>query len=365
MKKTLLCTSALALTSITGAANAVPITAGGVTMNVSGYYTTTFAYVDVTGNNTNLTGTDFNGVDLQQNAEIWFKPSMTLDNGIKIALDVQLEGNTNGDQIDESYMTVSGDFGKVIIGSENSVGYKMTVAAPDVSSLYAQSSSMTAFVPYSGVGAGGDIFRGTLGTTYVENTRNNDAQRISYFSPRFSGLQVGLSYARDAGQGNGAIDNNATITDIVDIAANYSGSFGGVDVNASARYGTANAPGGATNPEVWGGGLNIGMSGFTFGGSYAEQDGTATQDGNSYDIGLGYSAGPVSYSLTYFHGMNRDNGGSGLNEYLKTYVLAVKYKVASNFKVAAFVANTEFTSNSAAEGNIEGTLVGVSASFSF
>ncbi|MFK5997683.1 MAG: porin, partial [Rhodobacterales bacterium] len=352
MKKTLLCTSALALTSITGAANAVPITAGAVTMDVSGYYTTTFAYTNVTGNNTSLTGTDYSGVDLNQNTEIWFKPSMTLDNGIKIAVDVQLEGgsgtgNTAGaatDIIDESYMTISGNFGKVIIGSENSVGYKMTVTAPDVSSLYAQSSSLTSFVPYSSGTAGADLFRGTLGATTIENDRNNDAQRISYFSPRFSGLQLGISYARDAGQGNGAIDNNATTTDIVDIAANYSGSFGGVDVNASARYGTANAPGGAVNPEVWGAGLNVGMSGFTFGGSYAEQDGTALRDGNSYDVGLGYANGPMSYSLTYFHGMNRDNALGVANEYLKTYVLAVKYKVAANFKVGAMIANTEFTS---------------------
>jgi hypothetical protein len=306
-----------------------------------------------------------------------------LDNGIHIAVDIQLEGNTNADQIDESMITFSGNFGKVIVGSENSVGYKMTVAAPDVSPLYAQSSSMTSFVPYSGNAAGADIFRGTLGTTYIENVRNNDAQRISYFSPRFSGLQLGLSYARDPGQGNGAINSNAGVTDIVDIAANYSGSFGGVDINASARYGTANAPAGAPNPEVYGGGLNIGMSGFTFGGSYAEQNNSigSKQDGRSFDVGLGYANGPWSYSLTYFNGKNQDNGAKaavasgsipaialraavlGQNEYLKTYVLAAKYKVAANFNVRAFAANTEFTSD--VEGNIKGTLVGVSASFNF
>ncbi|MFK5997289.1 MAG: porin [Rhodobacterales bacterium] len=378
MKKTLLCTSALALTSITGAANAVPITAGAVTMNVSGYYTTTFAYVDVTGNNAALAGADFSGVDLFTNAEIWFKPSMTLDNGIKIAVDVQLEAgsNTNTDQIDESYMTISGNFGKVIIGSENSVGYKMTVAAPDVSPLYAQSSSLTGYVPYSAAGAGADLFRRTLGTTYIENNGNNDAQRISYFSPRFSGLQVGISYARDSGQVNGAVNNNAVITDIVDIAANYSGSFNGVDINASARYGTANAPAGAANPEIWGGGLTVGYAGFTLGGSYAEQNDSPTgggvpnfRDGNSYDIGLGYSNGPMTYSFTYFRGKNADNAATNTtgftSEELKTYVLAAKYKVADNFSVSAFAANTEFTSNNPAEGNIEGTVVGIGASFNF
>ena len=365
MKNTLLCTTALAMTGIAGAASAVEISAGALTMNVSGYYTTTIAITTVDTGAT-LAGADYDGLDIMTNAEIWFKPSLTLDNGIKIGVDVQLEGNTNGDQIDEVYMTVTGDFGKVIIGSENSVGYKMTVAAPDVSMIFAQSSSLTAFVPYSSAIAGADLFRGTLGTTYLENNRINDSQRISYFSPRFSGLQVGVSYARDSGQGNGAVNNNTTTTDYVDIAANYSGTFGGVDVNASARYGTASAPAAGTDPEVWGAGLSIGMNGFTFGGSYGEQDGTALRDGRAFDVGIGYSNGPVSYSLTYFDGENIDNEGApGAKESLETIILAVKYKVASNFSVGAFVANTKFEEAATPVDDVEGTIVGVSASFSF
>ena len=379
MRNKLLCTTTLAMTGFVGAANAVEISAGALTMNVGGYYTTTLAISSVdTG--TNIAGTDFDGFDIQTNAEIWFKPSLTLDNGIKIGVDVQLEAgsNTNGDQIDESYLTVSGDFGKVIIGSENSVGYKMTVAAPDVSHIFAQSSSLTAFVPYSGAAGGAitgaDLFRGTLGTTYIENARNNDAARISYFSPRFSGLQFGISYARDAGQTSGPVNNNAVLTDIIDLAVNYGGSFGGVDLNASARWGTASAPAGGTDPEVWGAGLSVGFSGFTIGGSYAEQDGTAAQDGSAFDVGIGYANGPMSYSLTYFEGKNVDNenvGAAGGNEELKTIMLAAKYKVASNFSVGAFIANTDFTEDfddaGAAGGgdDVEGTVLGVSASFSF
>ncbi|MBL4750913.1 MAG: porin [Amylibacter sp.] len=365
MKNTLLTTTAIALTGIAGAANAVEISAGALSMNISGYYTTVVAITSVSTGAT-LAASDYDGLDIITNAEIWFKPSLTLDNGIKIGVDVQLEGNTNGDQIDEVYMTVTGDFGKVIIGSENSVGYKMTVAAPDVSMVYAVSSSLTAFVPYSSATAGADLFRGTLGSTYTENARNNDAQRISYFSPRFSGLQLGVSYARDAGQGNGAVNNNAVTTDFIDIAANYSGSFGGMDLNASARWGIASAPAAGTDPEIWGVGLSVGSNGFTLGGSYTEQDGTALQDGRAYDVGVSYANGPTSYSLTYFNGENIDNEGAlGAKESLETIVLAVKYKVAPNFKVGAFIANTQFEEVATPADNVEGTVVGVSASFSF
>jgi len=382
MKNTLLCTTALAMTGLAGAASAAEVSAGAVNMGFSGYYTQHIAITSVdTG--TSHAATDFDGLDIYTNAEIWFKPSITLDNGIKIGVDVQLEAasNTGTDQIDEAYMTVSGDFGKFIIGSENSAGYKMTVAAPDASMIFAHSSSLTGFVPFSGsisgVTVGSDLFRGTLGTTYIENARNNDAQRISYFSPRFGGLQLGISYARDPGQVNGPVNNNSTttLTDIVDIAANYSGSFGGVDLDASARWGTASAPAGAVDPEVWGAGLNIGFSGFTIGGSFAEQDGTAAQDGHSYDVGIGYANGPMSYSLTYFSGENIDNENVGLGgiakEELETIILAATYKVNSNFKVGAFIANTDFTESfddtGAATGadDVEGTVLGVSASFSF
>ena len=381
MKNTLLCTTALAMTGIAGAANAAEVSAGAVNMGFSGYYTTNIAITSVdTG--ASHAATDFDGLDIQTNAEIFFKPSITLDNGIKIGVDIQLEAgsNTNGDQIDEAYMTVSGDFGKFIIGSENSAGYKMTVAAPDPSLIFAQSSSLTAFVPYSGaiagVSVGSDFFRGTLGATYIENGRNNDAARISYFSPRFGGLQLGISYARDSGQVNGPVNNNTAITDIVDIAANYSGSFGGVDVDASARWGTASAPAGGVDPEVWGAGLNVGFSGFTIGGSFAEQDGTAAMDGHSYDVGIGYANGPMSYSLTYFSGENIDNEnvvalGGIAKEEMETIVLAVKYTVNSNFKVGAFIANTDFSESfsdgagAAGLDDVEGTVLGVGAAFSF
>jgi predicted porin len=367
MKNTLLCTTTLAMTGFAGMASAANIEAGALTVGVGGFFTTTLAYSSVSTGAT-AAGADFDGIDILTNAEIHFKPSLTLDNGITIGAQIELEGNTSGDQIDETYFYAKGDFGQVIIGSENSAGYKMTVAAPDVSSIFAQSSSLTSFVPYSGATTGAGLFRGTLGTTYIENALNNDAQRITYFSPRFSGLQLGISYARDAGQGSGPINNNATLTDIVDIGANYSGSFGGVDINASARYGTASAAAGVANdPEIWGGGLNLGYAGWTVGGSYAEQDGTPLADGAAGDFGIGYSNGPSSYSLTYFKGSNIDNEGviPGGRETLETLILATKYKVADNFSVGAFIARTEFEEAGAGADNVEGTVVGVSASFSF
>ncbi|MEK6204019.1 MAG: hypothetical protein N2B02_00045 [Amylibacter sp.] len=52
------------------------------------------------------------------------------------------------------------------------------------------------------------------------------------------------------GISSGQVSAPVNNTGIVDVAANYSGSFGGVDIDASARYGTASGPGAGTDPEV-------------------------------------------------------------------------------------------------------------------
>jgi len=267
-------------------------------------------------------------------------------------------------------------FNQVLIGSENSAGYKLTKIAPDVSLIFANSSSLTAFIPFSGSAAGqntgDDFFRGTLGTTILENARNNDANRITYFTPKFSGFQAGVSYARDEGQGNGPVNNNTTnVTDIFDIGAAYDGSFNGIDIGLSARYGIAD--GLTDNPEIWGGGINLGWNGFTFGGSYAEQDGTVSDDGRSFDVGIGYSNGPWGYSLTYFNGENIDDENIATNsrEELDIIIAAATYTFNKNFKVSAFIADADFSETlddgGAATGadDVSGTVLGLGAKFSF
>ncbi len=62
-------------------------------------------------------------------------------------------------------MQIKGAFGEVLLGSENSAGYKMTYAAPDVTFLNVNPGSLTFFVPFSGASRGSDVFRRTLGTT--------------------------------------------------------------------------------------------------------------------------------------------------------------------------------------------------------
>jgi len=385
MRNTFLCTTALVLASGVSASamdmGGKDVEAGSLSLGVGGYFEVLAGFANVGGVTT--AGQDLDGLDFKQDVEIHFSPTMTLDNGLTIGAHVELEGSSGtADTIDEAYMTISGNFGKFILGSENSVGYKMTVAAPDVTHINVNSGSTTAFVPFSGTAGtagasvGSDVFRGTLGTTYLENVRNNDAQRISYFSPDFSGFSFGVSYAHDGNQdSNGAIDCNATTCDFIDLAAAYSGSLGGgADIALSARWGTASAPAGTPDPEVWGVGANLSFNGITIGGSFAEQKDGGAMAGESYDFGVAYANGPWSYSLTFFHGESLDNENFVANpiaeEELEQILLGATYRFNSNFAIGGYIADVDFDEQ-VSDGNVgtgddvDGTVVGLSFRLDF
>src|SRR3546814_12860629 len=81
-----------------------------------------------------LPGRDVTGADIKSDTEIWFDGSTVLDNGIEFGVNVQLEGNSNSDQIDESFLTAAGCVGKVIVDPENSPRSPLHVPPQDLGS---------------------------------------------------------------------------------------------------------------------------------------------------------------------------------------------------------------------------------------
>jgi outer membrane protein OmpU len=369
MRTALMNTTALALFG----AMSLPVSAAEWNVRVGGYME---QYVAFASSDADFSG-EYDGIDTKQDVEIHFLPSITLDNGIKIGANVQLEGNTSSDQIDESYMFINGSFGEVLLGSTNSAGNKMTVVAPDVTFLEVNSGSLTMFIPFSGsaggVSVGDDFFRGTLGTTFLENVANNDAQRITYFTPRFSGFQVGASYARDGRQdSSGPVDRDSELSDIFDVGANYVQSFGDMDVALSGRWGIANDNSGA-DPQVWSVGANIGFSGFTIGGSYGEQNGSSSQrlNGEAWDAGVSYETGPWGFSFTYMHGKNQDNeNGPNDDEVLQQFLVGVAYKLAKGVVINGYGAYVDFDEDVSDGGggngdDVDGFVIGTAIKISF
>ncbi len=352
MKKALLSTTVLFAASAIAVMSAGPAAAENekVTLKLGGYMEQWFGYAG----QDDVLGTDTSGVQQLSDTEVFFLGSTTLDNGIKIGVNIQLEGNTSGDQIDESYLTIGGSFGTVYIGDENSAAYKMQYSAPDVG-IGANSGDETAWASYNGIGGTTGTFRGPFGSTYVEAARANDVFRVSYFSPRFSGFQFGGTYApstqEDAG---GSYDRDAVLHDGIAVGANFVQSFDGIDVAVAGGYSQWTGGVGAADPASWSLGLNIGFSGITVGGSYAHaEDDPAVGEMTGWDVGVGYSTGPWGISLTYFHG-ERDGGAVGActpcQADMDTIMGSASYSMGPGIKFVGTLGYTELEDKSGGFG---------------
>lgn len=359
MKKQLLGTSAIAL----GIAMAAPASAQEWDLGLGGYFNTHFGYVDGSG----FAG-DYDGSNIVTDGEIHFKPSVTLDNGLTFGATVEFEAQNGGggsDGIDESYLTISGDtLGQFIIGSENSAGYKSMVGAPAVGSFAIMSASVSGFAPIN------HAFRTASGTPNTEVAGVNDVQRFTYFTPNFNGFVAGVSYAPsgDLNTQSGPVDHDLVggLRDIFDLGVNYSASLGTADVTVGARWGTGEVVGGG-DPETWGIGAQVGMSGFTFGGHYAENDADGSLglfDEQGWSLGASYDiAGPWSVGLTGFFGERED--ALGVTEEYNAYKLAGSRELGAGvswdvWAVYAENKNYDFTAN-----DVDATIIGSSINLSF
>jgi predicted porin len=193
----------------------------------------------------------------------------------------------------------------VNIGSENSAMYLMHYAAPYVGAPI-NSGWVSTFVPADGTSRVG-AFRTPEVSTGIDI--GNDENVITYFSPRFSGFQVGATYAPAVvGSGNGKdfppfANKETEFNNGFTVGANFVESFDNIDVAVSGGYGRAEGPdagGGIDDQEMWSAGLNIGFAGFTVGGSYAGRD-DDTMDGDAWNVGATYATGPWTVGGAYFH----------------------------------------------------------------
>jgi len=343
-----------------------------IEISVGGFMNQWFGYQD----NDDAPGVDIQKFEQWSNSEIIFSGKTTLDNGLEVGVQVQLEANTSGDQIDESYAFVEGSFGRFLIGSENSAAYLMHYAAPNVG-LAINSGSQTQHIINP---TGGGMFRTVFGSTFIEPAGDNDGQKITYFTPRFSGFQFGVSYLPDVdatgGDRNSLTTEQAVYHNGFSVGLNYVNSFSGFDLAAAGGYYYASAPDGSLDPrggslddfQAFSLGLNVGFGGFTVGGSYADISegvvtGTRTTEGQGYDVGVSYETGALGFSLTYYHGeTDGDFFIAGEDEH-DSYSGSVSYAIGPGVSLIGTVGYTEFDGEAGADNDGVYVTTGLALSF--
>ena len=345
MKKVLLGTTAIVAAGLIATAPSAQA-AEKLQAKVGGYMEQWLGYTSQDA----VSGNDFDGLDQKSDGEIHFKGSTTLDNGVSVGINVQLEANTGGDMIDESYMIVKGSFGEINIGSENSAQYKMHYAPSDYG-IGLNSGDQSDWVSTTGIGGTTGTFRGPFGSTYTEAGRTNDANRLTYYTPRIEGFQLGLSYVPNNGEdSNSLVDHNSGTVDGYSVGANYQRKFGSVSLGVSGGYGTIDngSSSGSADPNVYNLGFKMSVGGFSGGISYAAaEDDASVGDMNGVNIGVAYASGPWGVSLAYFEG-ERNGNTSALAATGKTVHLSAKYALGPGVTLAGTLGRAEFEDVTAA-----------------
>ncbi|TWT11638.1 porin [Reyranella sp. CPCC 100927] len=342
MKKTLLGTTAL----VAGGLLAAPaMAADPIKLELRGYFQA-MIILGQTGRDVSPAGIGqgYRSANFKYEGEIWFTGTTKLDNGTSIGLRLELEAWSQGggatssnDQFDEEYLFAFGDWGRIEFGGTDSASFKMVYSSPSAligwgfnDHNFWQRGDNTAASNQAGRG-----FM-ILGTAAAQNVGfSGDATKLTYFTPRIAGLQVGFSYTpafsatagaatcafRQGGANfNSCPNNNNQWNNGLDISANYLNKFGDVSVALYGAYATAAfdrgpvGAGGAAAPGIfgryktWAVGGQVGVGGFTLGGGLG-RDNMGLKGANGvrwYTASLMYETGAWQVSAGWWGGRNPD-----------------------------------------------------------
>ena len=309
------------------------------------------------------TNGDYNNVDVKGDSEVYFGGSTTLDNGLQVGIDIQLEGQTetNADVIDESYVWLAGGFGKVIVGSKNNGTYLIHNTAPDAAGNWNEGGIMT--------GHGTAIVKPAAVSTITPasatgNTTailtDGDSEGITYVSPTFYGLTFGATYKPNSSEDNrNTVElKQQTAADIYGAGVLYANTFGGVGVKADfgwATYTVENSVAvGKTGVNEYSTGANLSYAGFTLGGSYRQVVADAvlnSLDGKAWDIGLQYASGPYAVSLSYFQSQVEGNVANSSEDEIEFIQLSGKYNLGAGVDALASVGHAKFEDETGLDAN--------------
>jgi predicted porin len=168
-----------------------------VKLTVGGFFRAAYMVVTDDDEEGDL-GFDTNTDGLFNDAEVHFTGSTVLDNGLEVGARIELEGETDDDQIDEAWVWFSGGFGEIRIGSDDEALANACVTPPG------GSANFSAFSPNqwgaNGAGFANDFVGGPASNSVCTGVDgSSDAQKILYITPVFGGFQLTASYTPGGG----------------------------------------------------------------------------------------------------------------------------------------------------------------------
>lgn len=314
-------------------------------------------------------------IDIKQDVEVHFSGETTLDNGVTVGAQIELEGNNevenndlavNGTQwIDESWMYFKGSFGEIRVGDEDDARRLTGVTAPVASGLFGVNDPWFAFT--NNVDAVADI-TGFDGENDTLREVERDSTKLIYFTPSMNGFTLAASYAPD-GRHSGSVDagnggegsmptNNTAATnevgDAISLGLRYDGDMQNMRVKFGAGWTSAsaeevNGAGTSFEPEAWAAGLNLGFDAWTVGASYGHQEeltDAANTETTVWDAGVTYETGPYQVGLAYSVG-EYENGSGTSDPELSVWALTGSYAMGPGVALTGAITMNELDKDGA------------------
>jgi len=339
-----------------------------IDLSLGGYFWSAFYILD--GDKTfaeqSVSGAivEANDMQLQEDAEIHFKAKTILNSGVEIGAQVQLEASSQSDQIDEHYVYIKGDWGKLIIGAEDSAADALQVYAPR----------------FLGWKTYDNRWKTWHRLSEYEDPRHDritgDANKLTYFTPRANGLQVGLSFTPDnenkTGKGTRLTSvANAEQQDILSVGLNYKYKNENMSMRASLTGEQGDAGGrGAQERSEYALGLSITSGKFTIGGNYINREikseiNTDKTDIETIHIGFGYQLTPSTMIGAGYHDQENKVTGGAEDSQTEIFMLGGHTKLAQGVKFTYSLEQVDYTSNDPDKVPGETTLVGIALLLDF
>jgi len=312
MRKLLLGTTALA------AAATLSANAALADVSISGSYE--WSYNSRSSNDATLDGTSFG-----DDSEIKFTFTNKTDSGLTVTAVTELEADGGASGNDEHSLSISGGFGKIKLGADDSVGDNFGIEAED---LIAEEST-----PY----------RGSMTTDVLTDTdiraASSDSNKVSYYTPAMGGFTAGISHLTSV---DGASDSTEYGAQFTTSAAGSTITIGGATGTTDTASGTPDIDSQNIGVKIVSGPISVIFAQSTYEASDEDQE--ANGASISYNMGNGMTIGAYT--------MESDDGLDAGQEYTKSGV-EVQYAIASGLTAVVTVDDYEYKKGT--DGTATGT----------
>ena len=295
-------------------------------------------------------------------SEVKFSGETALDNGITVGVNIQLEGESTADQLDENFVYFDGNFGRVELGEIDGVSYRASVFLP---SAYFYQGPNYGSVIWGGAGGNANSGAWTYAGTWA-----GDAAKINYFTPRINGFQLGVSYAPEDCELDGGYTgacgtyNDLFATENVpgeqseiwDVGANYYGDLGDMSLAVSVGYNQGSleaAADGSEDRTEWAVHGTIGSGAFTVGAGYREDNGgtsPSNTDTTAWAVSGNYKMDSWTFGAGYVV-QQKGAGAEGGEDQVSGFAMGLDYAFAPGITLMGGIDRYDYEDNLGAAAN--------------